>query len=313
MPAPPRRRLLAAAATPIDMALGCAHALLIDHVRYLLARGCDGVALLGTTGEGPCFALAERCATLERVLEAGIPPERLVVGTAAAAPADVVALARHALGCGVRELLVMPPFFLRAAARPEGVLRFYQHVLERLGDARARVLLYHFPEVSGAAVTPAIAGALRLAFGDMVAGVKDSGGVLEGTLALIDALPGLAVYTGTEVQLPEAVRHGGAGTICGLANLAPAELRALLDAGDAATVEALRRRLAELDALLCAEPFVPSLKAALAMRHGEPAWEAVVPPAARLDGAARERLRAGLEAWHAAAPGVIDQDGGIAR
>jgi 4-hydroxy-tetrahydrodipicolinate synthase len=299
----PIRRLLAAAATPLDHDLRCDCDLLVAHARALLTQGCDGVVLFGTTGEGPCFSVAERRAALERVLEAGIPAERVAVGTAATAPADALALGRHALACGVRELLVMPPFFLRAAARPGGVLRFYQGYVGRLGDPRARVLLYHFPEVSGAAITPALARGLRQAFGEVVAGVKDSGGVLDDTLALIEELPELAIYTGTEVQVPEVVRRGGAGTVCGLANLAPRELRVMLEAEDERTVEAMRRRVADLDALLCAEPFVPALKAALAEVYAVPEWVRVVPPLSPIDERALERLRLAFAAWRAAAPG----------
>ncbi|HRY25637.1 MAG TPA: dihydrodipicolinate synthase family protein [Geminicoccaceae bacterium] len=294
MPAGYAPELIAAAATPAAPDGSCLGALHLRHLRDLLDRGCDAVALFGTTGEGPAFTVAERRAGLERVLHAGVAPERLVVAAMSAAPGDVLELCRHAANAGVTRLLVMPPFFFRGAASPDGLLRFYGDLVEALGNHHLRIMLYHFPDMSGAVITAELALELRRRFGAVIDGIKDSAGDLEASLALIRALPAFRVLVGTEVHLPAAVAAGGGGTICGLANVAPELVRELMLATDPATIAPLTARLDALDALLSAAPFAASLKAMLALTTGEPAWALPQAPMAALGAEATRRLQDGL-------------------
>jgi 4-hydroxy-tetrahydrodipicolinate synthase len=289
--------VMAAAATPISADGTVDRALYLDHLRRLLARGCDGVVVFGTTGEGPAFGTAERRAVLDDVIEAGIPAEKLVMAAMSAAAADIHELCRHAANAGVHRLLVMPPFFFRGAARPVGLERFYADLVEGLGDDRIRLLFYHFPEMSGAAITPDLAMALRRRFGAVIDGLKDSAGVLDQTLATIQKLPELRVLVGTEVHLPQAVAAGGAGTICGLANVAPEIVRALTTVTDPAEAARLCGRLDALEALFGAEPFIVALKAVLAIQTGVDLWLTPLPPLSPLNAAAVDRMATGLQAW----------------
>jgi 4-hydroxy-tetrahydrodipicolinate synthase len=122
-----RHRLICAIATPLRDDFSIHRELLLAHGRDLLARGCDGLAVFGTSGEGPSLALADRCAALDYLLDAGLAPEQLIVGVGSASLADVVALTRHAVAAGVPETLLMPAFFLRAAATEEGEGRVGEH------------------------------------------------------------------------------------------------------------------------------------------------------------------------------------------
>ena len=200
------------------------HPLLLAHGRDLLARGCDGLAVFGTSGEGPCLPVAARRAGLELLLESGIGPDRLVVGAASTSPADVIELTRHALAVGVPRVLLMPPFFLREAASEEGLFRFYAAVIEA-ADPGLRLLLYHFPAITGVRLSVELIGRLRDAFGDVILGIKDSGGDFSNTAAYLEAFPALTIYAGTEVHARRAMALGGVGTICGLGNLLPQAIR----------------------------------------------------------------------------------------
>ena len=251
--------------------------------RELLAQGCDGVALFGTTGEGPAFPVAARSAGLEALLEAGVPARRIVVSASAIAPADALALTRHALGSGVLDILLMPAFFLKAVD-DEGLFRFYaEHIERAAGGERAggrlRLLLYHIPSVSGIGLSFDLIGRLASAFPEVVAGVKDSGFDLAFTRGLLERFPALQILTGAESQLPQALAAGGAGTICGMANFMPGLLRRLIDTADP------RESAALLDLLVAAEramdqsgSFHPALRALLADLTGEPAWQRCLAP-----------------------------------
>jgi 4-hydroxy-tetrahydrodipicolinate synthase len=277
-----RPHLICATATPLDRDLHCHRPLLLRHCRELLEWGCDAIALFGTTGEGPTLPTAERRAVLEHLLERGIAPGRLIAACGSASTLDAIELARHALSVGVERVLVMPPFFLRQAATDDGVLRFYGELIERVADDRLRLLLYHFPDISGVSLPVDLVGRLRTSFGEVVSGIKDSGGDWQQTAAYLDAFADMAVYTGTEVHARRARSRGGAGTICGLANVAPGLLRQLLDEPDDERAAQLTRALQHVDDLLVARGFLRSCKAAIAALSGDDAWRRVMPPLAPL-------------------------------
>jgi 4-hydroxy-tetrahydrodipicolinate synthase len=286
---PTEPELICAMATPFRADLTVDHDLLLAHARDLLARGCDGLAVFGTSGEGPCLPVAERRVGLELLVESGIAPNHLIVGAASASPADAIDLTRHALAVGVPRVLLMPPFFLREAASEEGLFRFYAAVIEA-ADPRLRLLLYHFAAISGAHLSTELIGRLRETFGAAVHGVKDSGGDFSNTAVCLEAFPQLTIYTGTEVQARRTMAQGGAGTICGLANVLPQAMRRLLDTSEdeAARWQAL---IEAVDAAICVGPFLPGCKAAIALATGTDSWRRVLPPLAPLDDQSAARVR----------------------
>src|SRR6478736_1061246 len=142
-------RLWTAVLTPFNADYSCDVLRLAAHCRALLAQGCDGVALFGTTGEGPAIDARDRRRTLDALLESGLPPERFMVSASTATLSESVELARHAASsCGC-PVLVMPPFLFRDGIGDEGVFRYYATLLDRVALASFRVILYHIPGVSG--------------------------------------------------------------------------------------------------------------------------------------------------------------------
>jgi 4-hydroxy-tetrahydrodipicolinate synthase len=268
--------LIPALATPLTEA-GAPHVdLLAERSRALLKAGCDGLGLFGTTGEGPHFSVKQRQTALEGVIKRGIPARRLIVSANASALADVVALARHALTQKVAGILLMPPFFLRAAAREAGVERFYDQVIAGVGDGKLRLFLYNFPDISGFALTPSLVRRLVERHGRVIAGLKDSGGDWRVTEAMIREFPDLAIMTGTEIHIHRLLAAGGAGTLCGLGNVMPALLRRLIDRPQLA--DRLVPAIQAMDDVLSAQPFLPSVKAVVADLTGQPEWRRVTPP-----------------------------------
>src|SRR5262249_16970355 len=81
--------------------------------RFLLAHGCAGLTGLGTPGGAPSFSPEQRKGVMTAYRDAGLPLDRLMVGTGAAAVADAVALTRHAAALGFGGALVLPPFYYK--------------------------------------------------------------------------------------------------------------------------------------------------------------------------------------------------------
>ncbi|MEE8214078.1 MAG: dihydrodipicolinate synthase family protein, partial [Alphaproteobacteria bacterium] len=129
--------VFAAALTLLDADLAPDPKASVAHCQWLLANGCDGIALLGTTGEGLSFSVAQRLRLLDAVLEGGIPKDRLIVGTGAAALSDAVELTVHAVSSGVAGCLVVPPFYFKNIG-DQGLFASYAALVERVGEADLR-------------------------------------------------------------------------------------------------------------------------------------------------------------------------------
>ena len=275
-----------AALTPFDASGLPDHTRLVQHVQRILAAGVDGIALFGTTGEGQSLSVSERRAGLDALLAAGIPPARLLAGTGCASLPETIELTRHAVQASCAGVLVLPPFFFKDVT-DEGVFASYARVIDGVGDARMQLYLYHIPAVSGVAISPAVIERLAIAYPAIVVGVKDSECNLDHTRRLLFRFRELAIFVGYEPHLPAALAAGGAGTICGIANLFPRLLRRLYDnALDASHHDDLKR-IENFIAALERYPLFAAFKALQAELSGDGGWAALRPPLVALDSSAR--------------------------
>lgn len=267
------------------------------HARGLLEAGCDGIALLGTTGEANSLSLAERKAVLEAVVDGGVDPARLVPGTGVCSAPETIELTRHAYGCGVRTVLLLPPFYYPSPSE-DGLHAHYARVLDAVAAPGLRAMLYHIPQMSGVPISHGLIARLLASHPGMVIGVKDSSGDLDHMRGLVAAFPGLAIFAGADHLLGPLMRAGGAGCITATSNLiAPwlAQLAQEIAAGAApdATRE-LEDRIAAARDLFQRWPQIAALKTALARRTGQPDWATVRPPWLPIDPREAEILHAAM-------------------
>ena len=212
-------------------------------------RGCDGLVLFGSCGEGPSFSIAERLAAAEAVLRAGIAPANLALGTGCPAIADTVALTKGMLGLGITRTLLLPPYYF-AGVSAEGIEDAFAAVFDRVADPRLSVCLYHIPQVCG---VPVPRGGARAA----ARALWRDGVGSEGQQRRLRVVPGVPRrrarcrhrWSGAEVLITRALAAGGQGTICGMANLVPALLRRLFR--DAAPRRRSSRRARRSTAFRC--------------------------------------------------------------
>jgi 4-hydroxy-tetrahydrodipicolinate synthase len=259
------------------------------HCRWLIEQGCDGVALFGTSGEGPHFTVRERIAALEGVLAAGVAPERVVVGTGCVAIPDAVELTRHAVGCDVAAAMLLPTFFVKKQRDAE-VEAGIAAVVEAVNDPRLRLVLYHIPSWSAVEIGIPAVKALRRRFGAVIAGIKDSSGDWSHFETYLDAVPELRLFTGSEHDFGKALARGAAGTICGLGNVAPRTMAAIKAGGAGAA--AAQREIESLVAFYDSHSFLPTVKAMLATLTGEPGWRRLRPPLVEPDAAETAEIAA---------------------
>ena len=288
--------VFAAVATPLDAANRVDLPLLAEHSIALLRSGLNGIALFGTTGEGPSFTVAERSWTLEALLARGVESSQMIVATGAAALGDTVQLTRHACAQGCRRVLLLPPFFFKGVSSA-GIVDAIGSVIDAVGDPQLRVILYHIPQVAGVGFSDEAIASLRQRYGAVIEGIKDSSGSLEHSLGLIAKHPGLKVYVGAEDTIRQTRAAGGAGSICGLANIAPHQVRACYEGSGGESSEVI----AELLRAAGGMDFVPLLKAWLAARYRNDGWRRVRAPlvpaaASAADSLPRALVTAAMEA-----------------
>ena len=276
--------------TPLDAAGSVEHAMLAAHAKALLATGVDGVAPFGTTGEGQSLSVAERRGGVDALLAAGIPGKRLVAATGCAALPETIELTRHGVQSGCAASLVLPPFFWKDSS-DGGLFAWYAKVIEAVGDARLRIYLYHIPQVTGTPLSVDLISRLATAFPGIISGVKDSAGDWANTQALLARVPQLGILVGHEPHLPRLLRAGGAGTICGVANLIPALVRALFSP---TVTKEEEQRVATFIEIAFRQPFLAGFKAILAEQTRNAQWRAVRPPLLPLPDNSRQALLAAL-------------------
>src|SRR5690349_13592187 len=140
------RGVLSPVVTPFDRQLRPDGERLANHCRWLLEQGV-GLAVFGTNSEANSMSVAEKIALLDTLVAAGVPPTRMMPGTGHCAFPDTIALTRHAVQLGCAGVLMLPPFYYKGVS-DEGLFRSYAEVIERVGDSRLRIYLYHIPPVA---------------------------------------------------------------------------------------------------------------------------------------------------------------------
>jgi 4-hydroxy-tetrahydrodipicolinate synthase len=268
-----------AALTPLDADLAPDHAVFAKHCRHLLDEGCDGIALLGTTGEANSFSGAERKALLEAAVGAGIAPSQLMPGTGVPALTETVDLTRHALSLGVTTVVMLPPFYYKDIT-DDGLYASYSEVVQRLGDPHLKIVLYHIPQMSHQPIPHAVIARLRAAYPATIVGIKDSSGDFANMTAMIEKFEGFAVLAGADPLLLPLLKRGGAGCITATSNLVARDLAyvfAHFNDGDAA-LDAAQQRVVKARERASMFPQIAALKALLAQRTGHIGWHRLRPP-----------------------------------
>ncbi len=262
--------------------------------RFLLDNGCDGLNVLGTTGEATSFSLDQRRRVMTAYAENGLPLERMMVGTGAAALADAIALTKHAAELGFAGALVLPPFYYKGV-HDDGLVTGIDAILTATAAKPIPIYLYHFPSQSGLPWHVALIRRLLDTFGERIVGLKDSSGDMAYAREAAGILPRFKVFPSTEAVLQEARSGVFAGCISATANLNPDLCARAYRSGDAgALAEAVAIRK-----LFDGKPLVPGVKALLAHIHGDAQWARVEPPLSPFPAADRAAVIAGYDAVRA--------------
>jgi 4-hydroxy-tetrahydrodipicolinate synthase len=263
-------------------------------VERVIDAGVHGLVPLGSTGETASLDETARRRILGAVIEAARGRVPVICGVAqshlAAAQVEVDAAAR----ADADAVLVAPPFYY-PMDQPT-VMAFYRRLAQH---SRLPIFLYNIPQFTKITTEPATIA--TLAHEGTIAGIKDSSRDFEYFEAVCIATRDLAafrIFTGSDTMLLPSLAMGGAGTICGAANVAPRWVVGIYEDfchGDLAAARSKQDALYELVMSLRGGVFPAAIKAALHLQGVCDPWPAAPVPA--LDERSEGRLRDRLEAW----------------
>jgi 4-hydroxy-tetrahydrodipicolinate synthase len=298
------RGVLAPVVTPFTRDLSPDPERFIAHCRWLLGQHC-GLAVFGTNSEANSLSVDERMALLDALLAAGLDPARLMPGTGCCALTDSVRLTEHAVKAGCAGVLMLPPFYYKDVSE-DGLYRHFAEVVERVGDARLRIYLYHIPPVAVVGITPQLVERLMKSYPSAIAGMKDSSGDWHNTKTMLDAFAtsGFDVFPGSEPFLLAGMKHGAAGCISATANVNPAAIDRLYREWRSADADRQQEALNAVRKTVGQYVMIPALKQVIAHYANDPEWVTVRPPLTELTAAQAQGVIEGLKQLGFEMPGI---------
>jgi len=277
----------------------------VRHCKWLLKSGCSGLAVFGTNSEANSLSVSEKRHLLEKLVSAGVPAASLMPGTGHCALSDSIEMTRAAVELGCAGVLMLPPFYYRGVS-DEGLYRNFAEVIERVGDERLSLYLYHIPPVAQVSISLSLIEKLLSKYPGIVAGVKDSSGEWPNTKAMLDSFAkgGFDVFAGNEVFLLDNMRNGGKGCITATGNINPGPIANVYKNWRSGEADKLQAGITATRKIVQKQPMIPALKSAVAHFGNDPQWKTCRPPLVELNSRQEEELITELKAAGFSMPGL---------
>jgi len=277
----------------------------VRHCQWLMRQGCAGLAVFGTNSEANSMSVEEKLELLDALVKGGVPAATLMPGTGHCALSDSVRMTREAVRMGCGGVLMLPPFYYKGVS-DEGLFRSFSEVIERVGDERLRLYLYHIPPVSNVPITLELIERLLARYPGIVAGAKDSSGDWANTKAMLERFKdrGFDVFPGSEVFLLDGLRAGGKGCITATGNVNPGPISEVFRRWQSADADKLQAGINVTRKIMQKVPMIPALKAVTAHFANDPQWKTVRPPLTELTPAQEKQVISELRAAGFSMPGL---------
>ena len=296
--------ILSPVLTPFKSGYGPDAERFISHCRWLLGNDVS-LAVFGTNSEANSLSENERVDLLERLVDAGIDPRRLMPGTGCCSLTETVRLTSQAVKLGCAGVLMLPPFYYKGVT-DEGLYRSFAETIERVGDKRLRIYLYHIPPVAQVGISLGLIDRLLKSYPETIAGMKDSSGDWNNTKAVLDQFSnaGFDVFVGSETFLLANMRKGGKGAISATTNVNPAKIAALYRGWTSSDADAMQGRLDAVRKIFGKYPMIAAMKHAVAHWRRDEHWSRVRPPLVEIPPRESTTLVQELEAAGFDMPGI---------
>lgn len=286
--------VIAAVPTPIDPDFNPIKELFFEHCQWALANGCEGLNILGSTGEANSFDFKSRQRVMLWAIE-GLPKNRLMVGTATPSLQETIFLTEYADDLGYGIALVLPPYYYSPVS-DEGLIRWYKTLHHALGERPIQIYFYNYPQMTGIVIPLDVISELVKYAPERFSGIKDSSGDLDYCRAIATVNEAIRVFPSSETALVSANTDGFSGCISATVNLT-ASLAGKIWAQRKSPpsdlcAEVLRRR-----DIMAGPALIANVKSLISNRTKDTRWLAIMPPLHPLQKTEINNLIIALEDW----------------
>jgi len=235
---------------------------LTELVEFHLESGTDGLVPVGTTGESPTLSHKENKEVVEHVVSVANVKIPVIAGTGSNSTAEAIEMTAFAKKVGADASLQVAPYYNKPTQ--EG---FYQHFKAIADEVDLPIVLYNIPGRCGGTGLTAQTVA-RLAEHENIVAIKEATGKLD-MASEIASLCDITVLSGDDSLTLPIASVGGKGVISVVANIVPADVKAMTDLileGDFVSARKWHRKLFALSKNLLSLATNPiPIKAAMAM------------------------------------------------
>lgn len=284
--------VFAAVPTPFDDSYAPIMPLFMEHCEWVIDQGCDGLNVLGSTGEANSQTGKARAAIMRAVAASSLDRAALMVGTGTPSLGDTIELTQLAAELKFDAALVLPPYYY-APVSDEGLFDFFAAVVKSVENSDIGIYLYNFPQMTGLTFSPDFIARLIAAYPRQVRGMKDSSGDMQYTNQIATTFAGqFDVFPGTEAALQDTIEFAYAGCISASVNATAKQAakiwreRNSVAADDASELRKLRAAIQSV-------PIVAAAKIITAIRSGRKEWRRMLPPLTTLN-AEQEKTMLGV-------------------
>ena len=266
--------VIAAVPTPINIDGNPILDTFLEHCEWVLQNGCDGVNILGSTGEANSFNSHQRKLVMESASQ-NLNNQKLMVGTGTPSISETIHLTQIADGLNYQVALVLPPFYYKPITN-NGLFLWYQTLHEKLGNRKIKIYFYNFPQMTGLIIPIEVIEQLHNQWPDRFCGIKDSSGDLNYCRTL-SKNKNFKVFPSSEVSISEAHISKFSGCISATANQT-LFLSSKAWAKKDENIDHLVSKIKHLREEISKDSLVPSIKFLVSTRTKNKDWNNLLPP-----------------------------------
>ncbi len=281
--------------TPFNRDFTVDHKKLTNQCEWLISQEV-GLAIFGTNSEANSLSVDEKIFLLDKVIDYGIDPGKLMPGTGCCSMTDTIKLTKHAVKVGCAGVLMLPPFYYKAVD-DDGLFKYFSNIIESVNDERLRIYLYHIPPIAMVGISLKLIEALLKKFPNTIAGIKDSSGDWNNTQQMLDEKwDDFGIFAGSESFLLKTMQQGGAGCISATANINPRNIYNVYKNWQKSNASYMQEEIDRVRSIVQKYPLIPALKSIVSHFHEDSGWNILRPPLKELDPNESKKLISELEA-----------------
>ncbi len=231
-----------------------------ELIEFQVSKGTDAICPCGCTGEAATLNHEEQVRIIQITVETVNKRVKVIAGTGSNSTEEALLLTRRAKEVGADGALMITPYYNKPTQR--GLMLHYEKIA---AEVDLPIMLYNVPGRTGVNMLPETVATLSRI--DNIVAIKEASGNVDQVSAILNMCD-INVLSGDDSLTLPMLAIGAKGVVSVAANVAPAEVAALIDSFRSGNIEEAQRIHYQLlplfKALFCETNPIP-VKCALSM------------------------------------------------